>query len=82
VPVKLEIKPRSINFDRVKLGSSKEENVKVTNANGNKKNPGLTVVMEGLEGLGVWFKVNISARDRWQRAGITRSEPRLRQPTR
>ena len=58
VPVKLTIKPRSINFGWVKLGSSREQNVKVTNPKGSKKHPGLTVFMEGLDKPGSPFSVN------------------------
>ena len=58
VPVKLTIKPRSINFGKVQIGSSRAHNVKVTDPKGNKKKPGLTVFMEGLDEPGSPFTVN------------------------
>jgi len=50
VPVSLEIKPTSLKFGTVKVGSHREKNVTVTNPKSSKKKPGVTVLMEGVSG--------------------------------
>ena len=58
MPVKLKISPRSLNFGTVKVGTHKgPKNVTVNNPKGGKKKPGLTVLMEGLGGVGSPFIV-------------------------
>jgi kumamolisin len=58
VPVKLTIKPASLNFGTVKVGSDKgPKNVTVSNPKGSKKKPGVTVLMEGLSGAASPFSV-------------------------
>ena len=51
VAVKLKIKPKSLKFGTVTVGSSKgPKNITVSNPQGSKKKPGLTVLMEGVSG--------------------------------
>jgi hypothetical protein len=51
VPVKLKISPKSLKFGTVTVGSRKGlRNVTLTNPKGSKKEPGLTVLMEGFSG--------------------------------
>jgi hypothetical protein len=51
VAVKLKIKPKSLKFGKVTVGSSNgPKNVTVNNPKGSKKKPGLTVLMEGASG--------------------------------
>ena len=51
VPVKLKIKPKSLKFGTVHLGSNKAKSVIVTNPRGSRSKPGLTVLMEGVGGI-------------------------------
>jgi hypothetical protein len=54
----LKIDPESLNFGAVKVGSHKgPRNVTVSNPKGNKKNPGITVLMDGVSGAGNPFIV-------------------------
>jgi hypothetical protein len=54
----LKIKPVSLNFGTVKVGSSKgPKNITVSNPKGSKKKPGLTVIMEGLSAAGNPYSV-------------------------
>ncbi len=57
VPVKLEIKPTSLKFGTVKVGSHKNKSVTVTNPKSSKKKPGVTVQMEGYSGAGSPYSV-------------------------
>jgi hypothetical protein len=58
VAVKLTIKPASLNFGTVKVGShAGPKNVTVSNPKGSKKKPGITVLMEGLNGVASPFSV-------------------------
>ena len=50
MPVKLKIKPKSLKFGTVHVGSNKAKSVTVTNPRGSRSKPGLTVLMEGVEG--------------------------------
>jgi hypothetical protein len=51
VPVTLKIKPTSLKFGSVTVGSHKDKSVSVTNPKSSKKKPGLTVLMEGVSGV-------------------------------
>lgn len=52
MPVKLKISDTSLNFGTVKIGIQKgPKNVTVTNPEGSKKKPGVTVLMEGVSGV-------------------------------
>jgi outer membrane protein assembly factor BamB len=51
VPVKMMIKPASLKFGTVDVGSSKAKSVNVTNPKGSRSKPGITVLMEGVAGL-------------------------------
>jgi Abnormal spindle-like microcephaly-assoc'd, ASPM-SPD-2-Hydin/Galactose oxidase, central domain len=50
VPVNVEIKPTTLKFGTVKVGSHRSKNVTVTNPKSSKKKPGVTVLMEGVSG--------------------------------
>jgi hypothetical protein len=53
VPVELKLSPHSLNFGTVEVGSHKgPKNITVSNPKGGKKNPGLTVLMQGFSGAG------------------------------
>ncbi len=58
VPVKLKIKPRALNFGKVKVGSSKSKNVSVSNPKGNKKNPGIPVIIRGVPNVADYTAIN------------------------
>ncbi len=59
VAVKLEIAPKALKFPKTKLGeSSKPKTVKVSNPKGNKKHPGLPVLIELISGDPVFAEVN------------------------
>jgi hypothetical protein len=51
VPIVLKIRPASLKFGTVKVGSHKGKSVGVTNPKSSKKKPGLTVLMEGVSGV-------------------------------
>ena len=57
VPVELTIKPTSLKFGTVKVGSHKNKSVTVTNPKSSKKKPGVTVQMEGYSGAGSPYSV-------------------------
>jgi hypothetical protein len=57
VPVKLKIKPTSLKFGTVKVGSHRNKSVTVANPKSSKKKPGVTVLMEGFGGAGSPYSV-------------------------
>jgi len=59
VAVKLEIAPKALKFPKTKLGeSSKPKTVKASNPKGNKKHPGLPVLIEMISGDPVFTETN------------------------
>ncbi len=59
VPVELRIRPTSLNFGSVEVGSLKgPKRVIMRNPKGSKKKPGITVLIEGLSGGGSPFGVD------------------------
>ncbi len=60
VPVKLKIEPRALKFPKTAFGTpSKPKTVKVSNPKGNKKHPGLPVLIEMISGdPGVFTETN------------------------
>ncbi len=58
MPVKLKIKPKTLNFGKVKIGSSKSKNVSISNPKGNKKHPGLAVIIEGVPNIADYTVTN------------------------
>ena len=51
VPVKLKIRPASLNFGSVKVGSHKgPRSITVSNPKGSQKHPGVTALMLGVNG--------------------------------
>ena len=55
--MKLKIKPTSLKFGTVKVGSHKNKSVTVMNPKSSKKKPGVTVQMEGYSGAGSPYSV-------------------------
>lgn len=51
MPVKLKIKPKTLDFGNVKMGAKKSMNVSVANPKGKKKKHGLPVIIEGAPSL-------------------------------
>ena len=59
VPVTLKITPKAIKFPKTKVGTaSKPKTVKVSNPKGNKKHPGLPVVIEMISDPGIFTETN------------------------
>jgi hypothetical protein len=59
VPVTLKIKPKALKFPKTTVGTpSKPKTAKVSNPKGNKKHPGLPVVIEMISDPGVFMETN------------------------
>jgi hypothetical protein len=59
VPVTLKIKPNRLKFPKTMVGtSSKRKTVKVSNPKGNKKHPGISVLIEMISDPGVFMQTN------------------------
>ncbi len=64
VAVKLTIKPTTLRFDTVEIGSHKgPKKITVSNPKSSKRKPGITVLMEGLSGGASQYRVTNSCGD-------------------